>query len=112
MVSSHIIPIISIIGGFAIAIIIISLSIYTEHIRKMKMIEKGMVPHEKEKEGFDYSKGKGIRFGALLIGVSLGLLAGAFIGRFLFGQSDWLAYFIGASLFGGLSLLLVSLYQK
>lgn len=112
------IPIIAVSGGFIVAII----AIVTEHNRKKKLIEKvhDISDNEKIKILSDITKNypsyhddSSLKFGALLIGIGIGLLAGGFIYyRLDWVPYVWLAYLIGASIIGGLALVLVYFYNK
>ncbi len=113
-----IIPIIAVSGGFIVAIV----AIVTEHHRKKKLIEKvhDLPDHEKIKilsdklkENPSYNGNFILTFGALLIGAGIGLLMGGYIySTTELIPYEWLAYLIGASIVGGIALVLVYFASK
>ncbi|MCY4162073.1 MAG: hypothetical protein OXE77_09450 [Flavobacteriaceae bacterium] len=113
-----IVAIISVLGGFTVAII----AIVTKHNRKKKVIrelnkasneEKIRALSEIIKDYPTWNDDSMLKFGSVLFAVGFGLLAGAFMYyRLEWIPQAWLAYLIGASITSGLAFLFVSIYNK
>jgi predicted MFS family arabinose efflux permease len=72
-----------------------------ENAERLKMIEHGMDPHSKKQK----SKGTGLKFALVAIGVGLGLLVGSVLDASGIVYEE-VAYFSMAFVFGGIGLLI------
>lgn len=75
---------------------------YYDNMEKMAMIDKGLVPTNRK---FQVNPAAALRWGFLLLGGGLGLLAGGFLSAFTPMDED-VAYFSMVLIGGGLGLLL------
>jgi|SRR6056300_1120081 hypothetical protein len=97
------IPIIGIVVGGAIAII----AIVSDHRQKIEMVKNGIEVPQKKHDAYPF---KGIRFGALLIGVAFGLIVGGILENTGAFFDHEVGYFASVFFFGGLGLIFASLY--
>ena len=99
------IPIIGILVGGSIAII----AIVSDHRQKIEMVKNGIdIPLKKQQA----SPFKGIRFGALLIGIAIGLVVGGILENTGAFYNQEVGYFASIFFFGGLGLIIASLYKN
>jgi len=98
------IPVIGILVGGAIAII----AIVSDNKQKQEMIKNGIpIPEKRRRNVGGYSS---LKFGALAIGVALGMIVGGFIENAEIFNDEETGFFASVFLFGGIALVLVSLY--
>ncbi len=91
------VPILISLGAFAM---IVFLRKY-ENTERLKMIEHGMDPHSKSPK----SKGTGLKFALVAIGVGIGLLVGSVLDSSGIVYEE-VAYFSMGFVFGGIGLLI------
>lgn len=91
------VPILISLGAFAM---IVFLRKY-ENTERLKMIEHGMDPHSKSPK----TRGKGLKFALVAIGVGIGLLVGSVLDSSGIVYEE-VAYFSMGFIFGGIGLLI------
>lgn len=100
------IPLLGLIGGFSIAI----LAIVTNHIRKRRMIEKGIVPPIEDPT---CSSAFGLlQRGIIFLCVALGLGLATIFDRYNIIGGGIIFYFVGVSLFVGLGFIITSVLKQ
>lgn len=100
------IPLLGLIGGFSVAI----LAIVTNHVRKRRMIEKGIIPPVEDPS---YLSVFGLlQRGIIFLCVALGLGLAAIFDRYNIIGGGIIFYFVGVSLFVGLGLIISSALKQ
>ena len=99
------IPIVGLLVGGAIAIV----AIVSDHRQKIAMVKNGMeIPKRKPSS----NPLGGFRFGALMVGVAIGIIVGGIIENSGVFSSPEVGYFSSIFLFGGAAQILASLYMN